>query len=88
MYYSAQVYEEEDFQPMGYGYCLGTQGNDGNDVSAEITEQKSITLLREQEDDLYRRSRNNQQDVRFLYLIANIPILKWPLSSFGVLSPL
>lgn len=54
------MYEEEDFQPMGYGYCLGSNSED---LSSEITEQKCIAALREQEDDLHRKSRNNPQEV-------------------------
>ncbi|XP_077297193.1 N-alpha-acetyltransferase 35 isoform X2 [Arctopsyche grandis] len=59
---SAQVYEEEDFQPMGYGYCLGSNSQNGDDLSSEITEQKCISALREQEDDLHRKSRSNAQE--------------------------
>ncbi|GBP13217.1 N-alpha-acetyltransferase 35, NatC auxiliary subunit [Eumeta japonica] len=56
----AQVFEEEDFQPMGYGYRLGSNPQNGNsyDASLEVTEQKCIALLREQEEELNKKAKN------------------------------
>lgn len=41
------VYEEEDFQPMQYGYHL----------NPDISEQRILGMLREVEDELYKKSR-------------------------------
>lgn len=43
----ALVFEEEDFQSVTYGYRL----------QQEITEQKTISMLREVEEELHRKSR-------------------------------
>ncbi|KAJ8981491.1 hypothetical protein NQ317_007017 [Molorchus minor] len=43
----AMVYEEEDFQPMQYGYHL----------NPDISEQRMIGMLREVEEDLHRKLR-------------------------------
>lgn len=42
------VYEEEDFQPMQYGYHL----------NPDISEQRMIGMLREIEEDLHRKTRS------------------------------
>lgn len=46
----AMVYEEEDFQPMQYGYHL----------NPDISEQRIIGMLREVEEDYHRRTRAKQ----------------------------
>lgn len=42
------VYEEEDFQPMQYGYHL----------NPDISEQRIIGMLREVEEELHRKTQN------------------------------
>ncbi|CAH0695085.1 unnamed protein product [Spodoptera exigua] len=56
----AQVFEEEDFQPMGYGYRLGSNPQSGNtyDARLEVSEQKCVLMLREQEEDLNKKARS------------------------------
>jgi len=49
----ALVFEEEDFQSVTYGYRL----------QQDITEQKTISMLREVEDELHRKSRIKLVDV-------------------------
>lgn len=46
--HNGMVYEEEDFQPMQYGYHL----------NPEISEQRLIGMLREIEEDLDRKTRS------------------------------
>lgn len=46
------VYEEEDFQPMQYGYHL----------NPDISEQRMIGMLREVEEDLHRKLRSKHTD--------------------------
>lgn len=60
----AQVFEEEDFQPMGYGYRLGSNPQTGNsyDASQDVTEQKCISMLREQEEELNKKVRSTADD--------------------------
>ncbi|XP_026319501.1 N-alpha-acetyltransferase 35, NatC auxiliary subunit isoform X2 [Hyposmocoma kahamanoa] len=60
----AQVFEEEDFQPMGYGYRLGSNPQAGNayDASQDVTEQKCIAMLREQEEELNKKVRSATDD--------------------------
>ncbi|XP_013149597.1 PREDICTED: N-alpha-acetyltransferase 35, NatC auxiliary subunit isoform X2 [Papilio polytes] len=60
----AQVFEEEDFLPMGYGYRLGSNPQMGSayDASLEVSEQKCIAMLREQEEDLNKKSRSFDDD--------------------------
>lgn len=41
------VFEEEDFQPMQYGYRL----------NPDISEQRIIGMLREVEEELHKRTR-------------------------------
>lgn len=43
------VYEEEDFQPLVYGYPL----------CQEISESKACSMLRESEDELFRRAKTS-----------------------------
>lgn len=47
------VYEEEDFQPMQYGYHL----------NPDISEQRILGMLREVEEELYKKTRLKQQEV-------------------------
>lgn len=47
------VYEEEDFQPMQYGYHL----------NPDISEQRIIGMLREVEEELHRKIRSKQSGV-------------------------
>lgn len=48
------VYEEEDFQPMQYGYHL----------TPDISEQRIIAMLREVEEDYQKRTRTKHLKVR------------------------
>ncbi|XP_064292563.1 N-alpha-acetyltransferase 35, NatC auxiliary subunit isoform X2 [Plodia interpunctella] len=65
----AQVFEEEDFQPMGYGYRLGSNPMSGNtyDASLEVSEQKCIALLREQEEELNKRARSTDDEANNIW---------------------
>lgn len=60
----ASVYEEEDFQSVMYG---------GYKLQPEITEQKVVSLLREVEEELHKKSRikpvddDTEREVRFFY---------------------
>ncbi|XP_050670988.1 N-alpha-acetyltransferase 35, NatC auxiliary subunit isoform X2 [Leptidea sinapis] len=56
----AQVFEEEDFLPMCYGYRLGSNPQSGSnyDASLEVTEQKCIAMLKEQEEDLNKKAKS------------------------------
>lgn len=58
------VFEEEDFQPMQYGYRL----------NPDISEQRIIGMLREVEEDLQRRSRakNSDKCTQDVCIIANL----------------
>lgn len=47
LFFRAMVYEEEDFQPMQYGYHL----------NPDISEQRIIGMLREVEEDYQKRAR-------------------------------
>lgn len=47
------VYEEEDFQPMQYGFHL----------NPDISEQRMIGMLREVEEELHKKARNKQSEV-------------------------
>ncbi|XP_060805170.1 N-alpha-acetyltransferase 35, NatC auxiliary subunit isoform X1 [Amyelois transitella] len=60
----AQVFEEEDFQPMGYGYRLGSNPQSGNtyDASLEVNKQKCIALLREQEEEYNKKARSTEDE--------------------------
>ncbi|XP_072402055.1 N-alpha-acetyltransferase 35, NatC auxiliary subunit-like isoform X2 [Diabrotica undecimpunctata] len=49
--HNGMVYEEEDFQPMQYGYHL----------NPDISQQRMIGMLREVEEDLYRKNRSNPE---------------------------
>ncbi|XP_013177361.1 PREDICTED: N-alpha-acetyltransferase 35, NatC auxiliary subunit isoform X1 [Papilio xuthus] len=66
----ALVFEEEDFLPMGYGYRLGSNPQMGStyDASLEVSEQKSIAMLREQEEELNKKARSFDDDVNNLWL--------------------
>lgn len=46
------VYEEEDFQPMQYGYHL----------NPDISEQRILGMLREVEDELNKKTRLKHQE--------------------------
>jgi len=48
----AVVFEEEDFQTMSYGYKL----------KPEVSEAKSVALLKDVEDELYKKIRIKNQD--------------------------
>ncbi|XP_068626946.1 N-alpha-acetyltransferase 35, NatC auxiliary subunit isoform X2 [Battus philenor] len=65
----AQVFEEEDFLPMGYGYRLGSNPQIGNtyDASLEVSEQKCIALLREQEEVLNKKARSFEDEANNLW---------------------
>lgn len=66
MFGRAQVFEEEDFLPMSYGYRLGSSPQTGNahDASLEVSEQKCIALLREQEEELNKKAKSHEDEVR------------------------
>ncbi|XP_047117250.1 N-alpha-acetyltransferase 35, NatC auxiliary subunit [Schistocerca piceifrons] len=49
----AQVFEEEDFQPMVYGYRL----------IPDVTEQRAVGMLKEVEEDIQRRIRGKVPDI-------------------------
>ncbi|XP_046961065.1 N-alpha-acetyltransferase 35, NatC auxiliary subunit isoform X1 [Vanessa cardui] len=65
----AQVFEEEDFLPMGYGYRLGSNLQSGNqhDASLEVSEQKCISMLREQEEELNKKARSQEDEANNLW---------------------
>lgn len=71
--FSAMVYEEEDFQPMQYGYHL----------NPDISEQRMIGILREVEEELHRKTRSNPNDethalfarIRFLRLFIQFLVI-------------
>lgn len=69
----AQVFEEEDFQPMSYGYRLGSNPQMGNtyDASLEVTEAKCISLLREQEEELNKKAMNSGGKVNITMLLSH-----------------
>lgn len=53
------VYEEEDFQPMQYGYHL----------NPDVSEQRIIGMLREVEEELHRKMRANYSPVYYFLLL-------------------
>ncbi|OWR50381.1 MAK10 protein [Danaus plexippus plexippus] len=65
----AQVFEEEDFLPMGYGYRLGSNPQMGNayDASLEVSEQKCTAMLKEQEEELNKKARSNDDEANDLW---------------------
>uniref|UniRef100_A0A6P7H787 Protein MAK10 homolog n=1 Tax=Diabrotica virgifera virgifera TaxID=50390 RepID=A0A6P7H787_DIAVI len=63
--HNGMVYEEEDFQPMQYGYHL----------NPDISQQRMIGMLREVEEDLYRKNRSNP-DPETHALFARIKFLR------------
>ncbi|XP_039758508.1 N-alpha-acetyltransferase 35, NatC auxiliary subunit isoform X1 [Pararge aegeria] len=65
----AQVFEEEDFLPMGYGYRLGSNPQIGNTYNAnlEVSEQKCIAMLREQEEELNKKARSHEDEANELW---------------------
>lgn len=59
----ALVFEEEDFQPMMYGYKL----------KPDVSESRAIGMLKEVEDDLQKKVRNktsdaHQSEVRYKFI--------------------
>ncbi|CAH1153769.1 unnamed protein product [Phaedon cochleariae] len=63
--HNAMVYEEEDFQPMQYGYHL----------NPEVSEQRMIGMLREIEEDLHRKTRS-KPNLETQALFARIKFLR------------
>ncbi|XP_047507728.1 N-alpha-acetyltransferase 35, NatC auxiliary subunit isoform X1 [Pieris napi] len=60
----AQVFEEEDFLPMCYGYRLGSSPQYGNyDTSLDLSEQKFIAMLREQEEELNKKAKISDSEM-------------------------
>lgn len=53
------VFEEEDFQPMQYGYRL----------SPDIFEQKIIGMLKEVEEDLHKKSKLKNPEVKSIEVL-------------------
>ncbi|XP_045447670.1 N-alpha-acetyltransferase 35, NatC auxiliary subunit [Melitaea cinxia] len=68
----AQVFEEEDFLPMVYGYRLGSNLQSGNtyDASLEVSEQKCISMLREQEEELNKKARSQDDEAELWAALA------------------
>ncbi|CAH1969133.1 unnamed protein product [Acanthoscelides obtectus] len=64
--HGANVYEEEDFQPMQYGYHL----------NPDISEQRMIGVLKEVEEDLHRKCRSRNTDDKSQALYARIKFLR------------
>ncbi|XP_023934017.1 N-alpha-acetyltransferase 35, NatC auxiliary subunit isoform X2 [Bicyclus anynana] len=66
----AQVFEEEDFLPIGYGYRLGSNPQVGNTYNAnlEVSEQKCIAMLREQEEELNKKARSQEDETNELWM--------------------
>lgn len=50
--YRALVFEEEDFQPMVYGYRL----------IPDVSELRTMGMLKEVEEELHRRTRSKPSD--------------------------
>lgn len=52
---------------MGYGYRLGSNPQMGNayDASLEVSEQKCTAMLKEQEEELNKKARSNDDEVLF-----------------------
>lgn len=50
---------------MGYGYRLGSNLQSGNtyDASLEVSEQKCVSMLREQEEELNKKARSQDDEV-------------------------
>lgn len=57
----ALVYEEEDFQPVQYGYHL----------NPDISESRMIGMLKEVEEDLNKRLRLNLTNVKYRFSLSN-----------------
>ncbi|XP_030757541.1 N-alpha-acetyltransferase 35, NatC auxiliary subunit [Sitophilus oryzae] len=64
--HKALVYEEEDFQPMQYGFHL----------NPDISEQRMIGMLREVEEELHRKSRNKQSEPETQAIFARIKFIR------------
>ncbi|CAH1285825.1 unnamed protein product [Diabrotica balteata] len=70
--HNGMVYEEEDFQPMQYGYHL----------NPDISQQRMIGMLREVEEDLHKKNRINPDEethalfarIKFLRLFLQVLI--------------
>ncbi|KAE8751999.1 hypothetical protein FOCC_FOCC001162 [Frankliniella occidentalis] len=74
----AAVFEEEDYQPMQYGYRL----------VPDVSEQRTVGMLREVEEDLFRRLRQRppQREADCLgALLARIKFIRLLYSVLGVL---
>lgn len=52
MWFSAKVYEEEDFDPRDYNYIL----------SPDIANTKACFMLKEAEDDLLKKAKADNKD--------------------------
>ncbi|KAL1513405.1 hypothetical protein ABEB36_002825 [Hypothenemus hampei] len=64
--HKAEVYEEEDFQPMQYGFHL----------NPDISEQRMIGMLREVEEELHRKVRNKQAERETQAIFARIKFIR------------
>ncbi|XP_066143702.1 N-alpha-acetyltransferase 35, NatC auxiliary subunit isoform X1 [Euwallacea fornicatus] len=64
--HKAMVFEEEDFQPMQYGFHL----------NPDISEQRMIGMLREVEEDLHKKARNKQGDPESQAIFARIKFVR------------
>lgn len=59
------VYEEEDFQPMQYGYHL----------NPDISDQRILGMLREVEDELYKKTRIKPEISSFPVNVVYYPLI-------------
>ncbi|CAH0561847.1 unnamed protein product [Brassicogethes aeneus] len=73
--HKAMVYEEEDFQPMQYGYH----------IFPDISEQRMIGMLREVEEELHRKTRARQSEVETQAVHARIKFIRVLLQSLILL---
>ncbi|XP_044256137.1 N-alpha-acetyltransferase 35, NatC auxiliary subunit [Tribolium madens] len=64
--HKAMVYEEEDFQPMQYGYHL----------NPDVSEQRIIGMLREVEEELHRKIRSKQSSSEIQAVHARIKFMR------------
>jgi hypothetical protein len=64
--HKAMVYEEEDFQPMQYGYHL----------NPDISEQRIIGMLREVEEELHRKIRSKQSGIEIQAVHVRIKFVR------------
>lgn len=64
--HKALVYEEEDFQPMQYGYML----------NPDVSEMRLVGMLREVEEELHKKGRTKQVDNNINGVHARIKFIR------------